>query len=111
MKPKKYFCVWLVLLDLNEGPNVVLHHLANHVTADLRLYLFSSVSSLNSIVEDNKGFVEEIEPMEDAKAASLLKLLRFVAKGLKFDKRFSIILCSSILLFISSILLGFRILE
>ena len=106
MNPKKYFCVWLVLRDLKVGPKVVRHHLANHVTADRRLYLLSSVSSLNSMVEDNKGFVEEMESMEAAKAASLLKLLLFVAKGLKF-KRFSIILCSWILCWISSLLLDF----
>ena len=33
--------------------------------------------------EVSNGFVEDIEAMEDAMAASLLKLLRFVAKGLK----------------------------
>ena len=84
MNPKKYFCVWLVLLDLKDGPMVVRYHLANHETADLLLYLFSSVSSLKSMLDEvSNGFVEDIEAMEAAMAASLLKLLRFVAKGLK----------------------------
>ena len=84
MNPKKYFCVWLVLLDLKDGPIVVRYHLANQESADLLLYLFSSVSSLKSMLDEvSNGFVEDIEAMEAAMAASLLKLLRFVAKGLK----------------------------
>ena len=62
------------------------HHLANQVIADLLLYLFSSVSSPRSIVEllGSKGAV--IIEEDVAKAASLLKLLRFVVTGLKKQK-------------------------
>lgn len=64
---------------------VVRYHLANHETADLLLYLFSSVSSLKSMLDEvSNGFVEDMEAMEAANAASLLKLLRLVAKGLEY---------------------------
>ena len=67
---------------------VVRYHLANHETADLLLYLFSSVSSLKSMLDEvSNGLVEDMEAMEAAKAASLLKLLRLVAKGLKSDQK------------------------
>ena len=67
---------------------VVRYHLANQESADLLLYLFSSVSSLKSMLDEvSNGFVEDMEAMEAAMAASLLKLLRFVAKGLKLRKK------------------------
>ena len=83
MNPKKYFCVWLVLRDLKDGPKVVRYHRANQEMADLLLYLFSSVSSMSIVDEVRRGLLEDMEVIEAAKAASLPKLLRFVARGLQ----------------------------
>ena len=78
-----------LLLDLWPRPRRLgatydLHHLVNQVSADRRLYLFSSMSSLRSSAADDDVISsgEVIEDILEAIATSLLRLDRF-ANGLE----------------------------
>ena len=87
----KYFC-FVARRLLKLGPMLVFHHLANQVKADLRLYLFSSVSSFKLMVEVelliSNG--ETIELAAEAYPDVSFRAVRFVAKGLKFEQKYMV---------------------